>query len=77
MDVARFGRYINIKINAFTQVVIEDGIARDGVIQVVGSVIIPPKKIDGVVEHWQGQELTAEELIERLEPFVEREEFEL
>lgn len=74
MDVGRYGRLINIKINGFTQVTIEDGIAKDGVIQVVGTVIIPPKNINGVEEFWQGQELTEEELIERLEPFVERDE---
>lgn len=65
---------ISIKINGFTQVVIEDGIAKDGVIQVVGSVLIPPKRINGVEEMWRGQELTEEDLVERLEPFVEREE---
>lgn len=74
VDVGRYGRFISIKINGFTQVTIEDGIAKDGVIQVVSSVLIPPKHINGVEEQWQGQELTEEELIERLEPFVEREE---
>jgi hypothetical protein len=53
---------------------IEDGIARDGVIQVLSTVLIPPKTIGGVAERWQGQELTEEELIERLEPYVERAE---
>lgn len=53
---------------------IEDGIARDGVIQVLSTVLIPPKRIGGVAVQWQGQELTEEDLIERLEPYVKREE---
>lgn len=32
-----------MKVNGFSSVVVEDGIARDGVIQVVGDVLIPPK----------------------------------
>ena len=70
MDVARFGRLINIKINAFTTVAIKDGIAADGVIQVVSNVLIPPKKIDQMQQHWQGEELSVEDLMGRLEPYV-------
>ncbi|KAL8966888.1 MAG: hypothetical protein Q9183_003167, partial [Haloplaca sp. 2 TL-2023] len=77
VDVARYGRLISIKVNAFATVAIEDGIAADGVIQVVESVIIPPKKIDRMEQHWQGEELTVEDLKERLEPFVEDENVEL
>ena len=53
---------------------IEDGIAADGVIQVVSSVLIPPKGINGVQQQWQGEELSEEELKERLEPFVGQDE---
>jgi hypothetical protein len=48
-----------------------DGIAKDGVIQVVPTVLIPPKT-PGVFETSTG-ELTVEELKERLEPYVEEE----
>lgn len=70
MDVARYGRYINIKINGFSTVAIEDGIASDGVIHVVSNVLIPPKAVDRGVQHWDGEEMSVEELKERLEPLV-------
>ncbi|CAD6585891.1 MAG: hypothetical protein ASARMPREDX12_003698 [Alectoria sarmentosa] len=70
VDVARYGRYINIKINAFSTVTVEDGIASDGVIHVVGNVLIPPKAVDRVMQHWDGEEMTVEELKERLEPLM-------
>lgn len=71
VNVARYGRIIIIRINGFSQVTIEDGIAADGVIQVVSDVLIPPKRIDRMEQHYQGEELTVEDLKERLEPFVE------
>ncbi|KAL8992234.1 MAG: hypothetical protein Q9169_007258 [Polycauliona sp. 2 TL-2023] len=77
VNVARYGRIIVIRINAFSQVTIEDGIAADGVIQVVSDVLIPPKRIDRMEQHYRGEELTVEELKERLEPFVGDENVEL
>ena len=71
IDVARYGRIINIKINGFSSVTIPDGIAKDGVLHVISSVLIPPKQVDGKLQQWQGESLSEEELIERLEPFVE------
>ncbi|KAL8716161.1 MAG: hypothetical protein Q9220_000066 [cf. Caloplaca sp. 1 TL-2023] len=71
VDVGRYGRIISIKINAFSTVTIEDGIAADGVIQVVSDVLVPPKRIDRMEKHWEGEELTVDELKERLEPYVE------
>lgn len=49
---------------------IEDGIAADGVIQVVDNVLIPPKAIDRGVQHWAGEELSVDELKARLDPLV-------
>lgn len=74
IDVARYGRFIRIKINGFSTVTIEDGIARDGVIQVVSNVLIPPKQVGGMEQQWQGDEMSEEDLMERLEPFVEKAE---
>jgi uncharacterized surface protein with fasciclin (FAS1) repeats len=71
VDVARFGGFITIKINAFTTVAVQDVIAQDGVIHILRSVLIPPKKIGGASEEMDG-ELTVEELKERLEPFVSK-----
>ncbi len=74
IDVARYGRYIEIKINGFSTVTIEDGIASDGVIHVVSNVLIPPKAVDRGVQHWDGGEMTVEEFKERLEPLINNEE---
>jgi len=72
VDVARFGGLITIKINAFTTVAVQDVIAQDGVIHVLRNVLIPPKKIGGAVveSELEDDELTVEELKERLEPYV-------
>lgn len=70
IDVGRYGRFIQIKINGFSTVTIEDGIAADGVIQVVSNVLIPPKAIDRGLQQWNGEELSVEDLKERLEPLM-------
>ena len=69
VDVARFGRLVDIRVNGFNHVSIKDGIAKDGVIQVVPSVLIPPRT-PGMFEE-SSDELTVEELKERLEPHLE------
>ena len=52
-----------------------DGITKDGVLHVVSNVIIPPKKLgSGELSMYKGDELTVEDLKERLEPFVEADE---
>ncbi|TKA76714.1 hypothetical protein B0A55_03941 [Friedmanniomyces simplex] len=74
IDIFRYGGYISMKVNAFSRVTIQDGIAKDGVIQVVSDVIVPPKNIGGPgkedVQYWDGEEMSVGELKERLEPFV-------
>jgi uncharacterized surface protein with fasciclin (FAS1) repeats len=72
VDVARWGPFINIRVNGYTDVRYQDAIAQDGVIQVVSNVLIPPKKLStGEFDHWDGSsELTEEDLMERLEPCV-------
>ena len=71
IDIARYGRLIDIKINGFSRVAVQDGVAKDGVIHVISSVLIPPKQMGGVMQQWDGEELSEEDLMERLEPFVE------
>ena len=39
-------------------------------LSVVGNVLIPPKAVDRVMQHWDGEEMTVEELKERLEPLM-------
>ncbi|KAK8250545.1 Fasciclin domain-containing protein [Phyllosticta capitalensis] len=77
VDVGRHGPFIEIKVNGFSRVAVKDGIAKDGVIQVVSSVLIPPKQgAEGEPErdHWMGEEMSVEEFKARLEPYVEHEE---
>lgn len=75
VDVARYGRLITIKVNAFSRVVVSDGIAKDGVIQAVGNVLIPPKKVGGDDVAYTGEDITVEDLMERLEAHVEKDEW--
>ncbi|KAF2636543.1 FAS1 domain-containing protein [Massarina eburnea CBS 473.64] len=73
VDVTRYGPFVSIRINGFSRVTVHDGIASDGVIQVVSDVLIPPKKPSGneAEGYWKGEEMSVEELKERLEPFVD------
>ena len=57
-------------VNAFARVSVQDIVAEDGVIQVMGDVLIPPKKLSGEAEYWEGGEMSVDELKERLEPYV-------
>jgi len=69
IDVARWGGWITMKINGFNSVSVQDGIAKDGVIHVVSSVLIPPKTPGGASE--EGEEIEVEKLMDRLIPFVQ------
>lgn len=81
VDVARYGGFISIKVNAFSRVTIQDGIAQDGVIQVVSDVLIPPKNMrsarkSGGLLGWLGasdDEMTVEEFKSRFEGLVDDE----
>ena len=74
MDVSRYGRLIDIRINGFQSVAVPDGNVKDGVIHVVSNVIIPPKKLaNGELVAYSGEDITVEDLKERLGPFVESE----
>ncbi|KAF2499531.1 putative beta-Ig-H3/fasciclin [Lophium mytilinum] len=79
VDVTRFGPFVTIKINGFSKVTLANGVAKDGVIHIVSNVLIPPKKESGSAtpSFWNGEELTVEELKDRLEPFVKDETPEL
>jgi uncharacterized surface protein with fasciclin (FAS1) repeats len=72
VDVARYGPFVSIRINGFSRVTIHDGVASDGVIQVVSDVLIPPKNAaNGEQIQWQGEELSVEDLKERLSQLME------
>lgn len=71
VDIARYGPFVTIRINGFSRVTVHDGVASDGVIQVVSDVLVPPKNAaSGEQMFWQGEEMSVEELKERLAPFV-------
>ena len=71
IDIARYGGFIRIKINGFTSVAVQDGIAKDGVIHQVSSVLLPPK-VPGKAQFEEAEgEMDLEEFKERLVPFVQ------
>lgn len=65
IDVARWGGWITIKINGFNGVAVQDGIAKDGVVHVVSSLLIPPKTPGAAAV--EGEELSVEEFMERFD----------
>lgn len=65
-------------MNGFARVTVQDGIAEDGVIQVVSDVLIPPKKLGGLksklpkLNFWNSEEeMSVEEFMDRLQPIVD------
>ena len=78
IDVAKYFGFIEMKINSFARVSIFDGVASNGVIQVVSSVLVPPKKLGGPISDALNEvgEMSLEDFVERLDPFV-AEKFEL
>ncbi|KAI5925806.1 Fasciclin domain-containing protein [Camillea tinctor] len=64
-------------VNGRVGVALRDGLAADGVIHVVDSVLVPPrtpgKGYDEVEEEEEQGEISVEELVERLAPFVDGE----
>lgn len=72
VDVVRYGGFISIKVNGFVRVVTQDGIAKDGVVQVVGDVLIPPKPKSKGWSVWSSadEEMSLDEFKARLEPLL-------
>jgi uncharacterized surface protein with fasciclin (FAS1) repeats len=82
VDLTRRGPFVIMRVNKFSFVRFQDGLASDGVIQAVTRLVIPPRprKKPGAegpeaLDFWTGQgEMTVEELVERLNPFIEEHE---
>lgn len=72
IDIARYGPFLVVNVNGFNRVAVTNVVADDGVIHVMRNVIIPPKKLadSEELEYWDGEEISVEELTERLEPYV-------
>jgi len=68
VDIGRFGRLVDFVVNRYSRVGFKDAIARDGVLQIMNSCILPPKKLeseeDGAVAI--DYEISVDELKERL-----------
>ncbi|KAI0434837.1 FAS1 domain-containing protein [Xylaria sp. FL1042] len=76
IDIARFYGFITMRINGHGKVAVEDGVALDGVVQVVSSVIFPPRDGKSDAPGWTEAdgEISVEELVEILQPYVDEEE---
>lgn len=72
VDIFRRGPFVNLRVNGFVPVIIQDGLAKDGVIHVVPRVLIPPKKPGAASEEVEEGQMSVQELVERLEPFVKK-----
>ncbi|KAL3425435.1 fasciclin domain family protein [Phlyctema vagabunda] len=73
IDIGRWGGFITIKINGFSSVAIQDGLARDGVIHVLSAVLIPPKTPGGA--QYAGEEMEVDDLKARLGGYLDQEDF--
>ncbi|KAK4453438.1 putative fasciclin domain family protein [Podospora aff. communis PSN243] len=74
VDVRTWKGWVSIVANGYTRVAVQDVLARDGVLQVVNSVLFPPRR--GGRHEWvdeEEREWEVEEIVERLEGYVERE----
>ncbi|KAI1359230.1 FAS1 domain-containing protein [Xylaria arbuscula] len=72
IDIARFYGFITMTINGGPKVTVEDGVCLDGVVQVMGSVLFPPRKPgEGAAWTEADGEISVEELVEILQPYVD------
>ncbi|OTB01813.1 hypothetical protein M426DRAFT_42495, partial [Hypoxylon sp. CI-4A] len=74
VDVTRWFGFVKINLNGHVPVAVPDGLARDGVVQVVDSVLIPPRGSRGAWDLDVDGEIPVEELVARLSPYVGGEE---
>lgn len=70
VDVDYYGPFVSLKVNGEAPVVVRDVVAKNGVIQVVGKVPLPPHKHDGDDE----EVVSVESLVERLWDYVDEED---
>ncbi|KAL9949580.1 hypothetical protein D7B24_003022 [Verticillium nonalfalfae] len=68
VDITRWGGFIDLKVNGYIHVSVSDAVAKNGVVHVVDSVLLPHRKPGGDAE------LDVEELKAMLAPFVEEAE---
>ncbi|KAI4863503.1 FAS1 domain-containing protein [Hypoxylon rubiginosum] len=72
VDISRWFGFTKIRLNGHIDVAIQDAVAKNGVVQVVDSVLIPPHPHHK--KNWDDEldgRISVEELVERLGPYVE------
>ncbi|KAK3355387.1 Fasciclin domain-containing protein [Neurospora tetraspora] len=76
VDIKNWRGYTIMVVNGFNRPSVLDGPAEDGVIHVVSSVLIPPRRGNYGDEKEEGEvgEMSVEELVARLEPYMKEEE---
>ena len=72
VDVKEWRGWVSIVVNGFAKVVVRDGVADDGVVQVLERVLVPPHG-GGKGDDYEGGEISVEELKKRLEPYLKGE----
>jgi len=88
VDITRYERFLNFRVNGYNEIIFSDGVARDGVVQVPNHVLIPPWRHnsgnqveeEGLLQAqdrvWRAQEestdVDIEDLKKILKPYVER-----
>ena len=73
VDVRQWRGLVSVLVNGRVRVVVRDGVAGDGVLQIVERVLIPPRKFRKEEEELgeEEEEISVEELKSRLEPYLE------
>ncbi|KAK2075276.1 hypothetical protein P8C59_009416 [Phyllachora maydis] len=74
VDIKRYGALRFIRVNAFVGVSVKDVVARDGVVQIVDGVLIPPHPRRSQVDSEEQGEMTVEDLLERLEGLMDEDD---
>ncbi|PMD43899.1 Fasciclin-domain-containing protein [Hyaloscypha variabilis F] len=67
VDVKRWGRLIDVRVNGFLSVQVVDGVAKDGVLHTMGEVLLPPKNPGREPRDGEGE---VEEFLGRFEGLV-------
>ena len=84
VDINRYQRSLSFRVNGIGKIVISDGLAKDGVLQVPNNILLPPTKrgergnsqmsCEGDTTQEASGEISVEELKALLEDYVERED---
>lgn len=74
VDIKKWGLFVRFWVNGFNRVVVRDGVAKNGVVHVVERVPIPPHKHHREGVDTDDGEIEVEELVARLEGYVDAEE---